>query len=63
MKMIRIEIGQVYELESGEEYEIVDLTEAVVKLKTSDGQSILRYFEEVGTSIEEGDLTLKEDVP
>ena len=59
---IRIAIGQVYEHESGEEYEVLGVSDAGVKFKTSEGVFVHMDLDDVAADIEAGDLTLQEDV-
>ena len=59
---IRITVGQVYEHESGEEYEVLGVSDAGVKFKTSEGVFVHMDLDDVAADIEAGDLTLQEDV-
>ena len=59
---IRIAIGQAYEHESGEEYEVLGVSDAGVKFKTSEGVFVHMDLDDVAADIEAGALTLQEDV-
>jgi hypothetical protein len=59
---IRIATGQVYEHESGEEYDVLGVSEAGVRFKTSEGVFVHMDLDDVAADIEAGALTLQEDV-
>ncbi len=54
--------SQVYEHESGEEYEVLGVSDAGVKFKSCDGVFVHMDLDDVAADIEAGDLTLQEDV-
>lgn len=53
---IHIAIGQIYEDESGEEYEVVNVATTGVKLQTSEGEILRLDLEELLDNIEAGTL-------
>ena len=59
---INILIGQIYEDESGEEYEVVTVATTGVKLQASDGEILRLGLEELLDNIEAGTLALQQDV-
>ena len=59
---IHILIGQIYEDESGEEYEVINVATTGIKLQTSDGEILRLGLEELLDNIEARTLVLQQDV-
>ena len=58
---IRIADGQVYEHESGEEYEVLNVTDTRVEFKTSEGVFVRMDLDDFADDIGRGALALQED--
>ena len=58
---VHIAAGQVFDHESGQEWEVVRMTEPTVTFYTSDGDLVRMHIDDVAADIATGALALQDD--